>query len=212
MEQNSSFRRLVHVLPPGTELLNHEIYGFMTIKLGKLLWLRTPSILENLRAKVKFWGEEGGAVMIPSNIQSAAENVSNLMEYEIHCSEKNFHKYLLEMKKLNFHLVDSRNGKAIGVTTLNLDFYLRKPELTANSPFENNIRETMVIMTLNNSEKIGELEVFIDAEFYPSKEMEEPKVAVRDPSTEKKRMEPPNYIDVDHENCKVSILTRLPNE
>ena len=184
-------------LPPGTENLNPDIYGFLHIKIGKLLWLQSPSMLENLRLRIKFWGEDDqGALLLPANMLANGKS-SNAIEYQIHCSVKNFHKYLAEMKRMDFHLIDMRNGKAIGVATLNIELYLKSnvAQLT-ESPLEVPIVDTLAIKKLNNREKIGDLEIAIDCIFYPIKEESH----YNDDSiarTEKKgnMIEPPNYID-----------------
>ena len=52
---SNELQRQLLILPPGTEE-NTNIYGSLTIKIGKIIYLNTAFPFENVKIRLKFWG------------------------------------------------------------------------------------------------------------------------------------------------------------
>ena len=82
-------------MPPRLDIETSAIYGFLTVKIGKIVWIKLPGGLDGAKIKLKFWGEEGRG-----KILSAANSPSDLKStyptdatYQIRTSIISFSKY-----------------------------------------------------------------------------------------------------------------------
>lgn len=128
-EQTEYSDSAISVLPPGFERLENMVYGYVYVKIGKLLWLKTGGSysMANSKIKMKFWGEKGnGKFLRCSNAGNEVSRFPTEVKYEVRCSLGHFQKYLQDMAKLKLHVLDSRNDKALGTVTINLLFFLKK--------------------------------------------------------------------------------------
>lgn len=116
-----------HVLPPGFEQRDHTIYGYFYVEVEKIVWLKGVNNQLNTKLKVKFWGDRGtGQVLRPVNATAGElQHLPTTIEYEIRCPMVHFQRYLEDCTHLKFEVFDARGDRLIGVTTINLQFYLK---------------------------------------------------------------------------------------
>ena len=118
---------LLYVLPPNFEKQDPNVYGYLYLTIGKVVWLSGNVPPENTKIRVKFWGDSSqGVIMRPSNARKELEFLPSLIKYEVRCPIHLFHRYLRDSAELKLYVLDSRNDKPIGYVSVNLLFYLKK--------------------------------------------------------------------------------------
>jgi len=75
---------------------------------------------ENVKIKIKFWGEDDHQVLRAENAASDLMMLKNEIIYNVSANIAGFHKYLSECKRIEFFILDKRNDKPIGVVLVNL--------------------------------------------------------------------------------------------
>jgi len=103
-----------------SDIIDSEIHGQMRLKFGNLHWLNSGANMENIKIKPVFFGQsEIPFLCRAENTCLEEKNVtSNEARYDIHCSIKQFHKYLEDMSRLRIFLVDKRNNKGVGMIVI----------------------------------------------------------------------------------------------
>ena len=125
--KDQEYSDLTPILPPGVEKLSDIVYGSLTIKLGKIEWIKNSYQTDHSLVKVKFWGDNGtGQLLKPTNSSQEFKLTPSEIKYDVKCSVVHFSKYLEDLGKLNISILDARNHKPVGCVILNLLMYLKK--------------------------------------------------------------------------------------
>jgi hypothetical protein len=109
-------------LPPMSDLIEGDIFGKLTLKIGQLYWLNSGVNQNNIKVKPVFFGQTDTPFLLRAENTCVDEGglVSNIGIYDIHCTITQFHRYLEDMSRLRIFLVDKRNNKGVGMVVVKL--------------------------------------------------------------------------------------------
>src|SRR3990167_7415181 len=116
------------VLPPGFDQDDRETMGYFRIEIGNLLWLNTAINYDHIKLRPVFWGERQPSQLMRAQNTNNDEMgvVQNRVMYEVRCTLSQFYRYIKDMAKLRFLLIDKRNNSAFATVVVNFLLYLKQ--------------------------------------------------------------------------------------